>query len=393
MKTIGIKLADGSFYPVLEEGKPTEKTLDLTTAHNNQTKIMVDLYRSANCTMEDAEYVDSLQIDNLIEHPNGEPDISFQVSIDENNELSAKIIDTETGNQSDTTITLVSRTIQERLVTDEYNISDTIEAEALGTENSEEAPDNSTQDSKAALAAAGVIAGAGLLAAANAIRDAEKNQDEETAEISEDDFTLGDPEADTNDVLDVNENPDLSETPANDIYESPGSELDDFDVSSITEEQPVETEETAVSDEEVSGDFLNLDNFDLKDIDNGDVSEKVPTTEDNSADTEEADFSSGNDMFISPSVETPAEPSFEDPAEPVSEETPAFDDDSDNLADDQFNFSDNSEPEVFVEDENPESNTDLSDFDLSDLPDIDNSAAEIPSEIPAENSDDLDLSD
>ena len=86
MKTIGIKLADGSFYPVLDEGKPSQKSLDLTTAHNNQTKIMVDLYRSANCTMDDAEYVDSLQIENLIEHPNGEPDITFQVSIDENNE-------------------------------------------------------------------------------------------------------------------------------------------------------------------------------------------------------------------------------------------------------------------------------------------------------------------
>ena len=43
MKTIGIKLADGSFYPVLEDNKPSEKQLELTTAHNNQTKVMVDL--------------------------------------------------------------------------------------------------------------------------------------------------------------------------------------------------------------------------------------------------------------------------------------------------------------------------------------------------------------
>ena len=62
MKTIGIKLADGSFYPVLQEGLASEKKLDLTTAHNNQTKVMVDLYRSASCSMDDAEYVDSLQI-------------------------------------------------------------------------------------------------------------------------------------------------------------------------------------------------------------------------------------------------------------------------------------------------------------------------------------------
>ena len=61
MRTIGIKLADGSFYPVLEEFSNSEKQLDLTTAHNNQTKIMVDLYRSKSCSMEDAEYVDSIQ--------------------------------------------------------------------------------------------------------------------------------------------------------------------------------------------------------------------------------------------------------------------------------------------------------------------------------------------
>ena len=127
MRTIGIKLADGSFYPVLEEFSNSEKQLDLTTAHNNQTKIMVDLYRSKSCSMEDAEYVDSLQIENLVAHPNGEPDISFSVSIDETNKLSAKIKDSETGNQSKTTITLVSRTIEERLTTDEYKISDSTE--------------------------------------------------------------------------------------------------------------------------------------------------------------------------------------------------------------------------------------------------------------------------
>ena len=123
MKTIGIKLADGSFYPVLQEGEAGEAKLDLTTAHNNQTRVMVDLYRSSTSSMEDAEYVDTLQIDHLKEHPNGEPNISFVVSIDENKELSARIVDPETGAQSDTNITLVSRTLEERLVTDNYDIS------------------------------------------------------------------------------------------------------------------------------------------------------------------------------------------------------------------------------------------------------------------------------
>ncbi len=124
MKTIGIKLADGSFYPVLEEGAVQEKTLDLTTAHNNQTRIMVDLYRSDTGKIDDAEYVDTLQIDNLLEHPNGEPDITFTVSLDKDNKLSAKIVDTETGAQSKSSITLVSRTLEERLVPDSYKISE-----------------------------------------------------------------------------------------------------------------------------------------------------------------------------------------------------------------------------------------------------------------------------
>lgn len=36
---IGIKLADGSFYPVMEEGKPFTKNLELTTVKDNQTTV------------------------------------------------------------------------------------------------------------------------------------------------------------------------------------------------------------------------------------------------------------------------------------------------------------------------------------------------------------------
>ena len=128
MKTIGIKLADGTFYPVLEEGQACEKTIELTTAHNNQTRVMVDLYRTKTGTMEDAEYVDTLQIDHLVKHPSGDSDISFAVSLDENNELSARIIDNETGATSKTTIELINRTLEERLGSDptetEYEITE-----------------------------------------------------------------------------------------------------------------------------------------------------------------------------------------------------------------------------------------------------------------------------
>ena len=259
MKTIGIKLADGSFYPVLDEGKPSQKSLDLTTAHNNQTKIMVDLYRSANCTMDDAEYVDSLQIENLIEHPNGEPDITFQVSIDENNELSAKIVDKETGEQSKTTITLVSRTMEERLHTDDYNISDTI------VEDSEEKQDSdeNTDDNKVAKAAA--IGGMGLLAAASAIREKEKN----TQDFSEDDFTLGEPDANKEEPLTTEE---MEFAPIPD-FEEDKTEIEEPTVEENTSEDSLSSDnsdDTVVQDDFNLDDNLGSDDFKLPEDDSAD---------------------------------------------------------------------------------------------------------------------------
>ena len=53
---IGIKLADGSFYPVLEEGTPSEKKLELTTVRDGQTTVQLNLYKSVSGKIEDAEY-------------------------------------------------------------------------------------------------------------------------------------------------------------------------------------------------------------------------------------------------------------------------------------------------------------------------------------------------
>jgi LysM repeat protein len=218
MKTIGIKLADGSFYPILEEGTPVKKTLDLTTVHDNQTTVMVDLYRSETGTLEDAEYVDTLQIDNLVAHPNGEPDISFNISLDENNKLSAGINDPESGEHSDTTITLVSRTLEERMNQSDYSLSP--QEQETGEEPSVEIPgddavtaDESADDSTDAGTAAAGLAAGGLLAAAAQKMAEEENVPEETppAEKSDD---LSD--------LDLPDNLDLTkslEPPAEDAEE------------------------------------------------------------------------------------------------------------------------------------------------------------------------------
>ena len=114
MRQIGIKLADGTFYPVLDEGEPKKRQLDLTTVKDNQTKVQVDLYRSESGTMEDAEYVDTLEVTKLNPHPNGELDLHLSLGLDENNELSAEVVDDETGKKSETKVSLVTRTLAER---------------------------------------------------------------------------------------------------------------------------------------------------------------------------------------------------------------------------------------------------------------------------------------
>ena len=81
MKSIGIKLADGSFYPILEEGSNETKDLEVTTVKDNQTKVQIDLYRSETNSMDDAEYVDSLEITHLKPHPNGEPTFSLELNL------------------------------------------------------------------------------------------------------------------------------------------------------------------------------------------------------------------------------------------------------------------------------------------------------------------------
>ena len=111
MKSIGIKLADGSFYPLLEEGNPEKRTLDLTTVMDNQTKVQVEVYRTETGTMENAEYLDTLEITNLKPHENGEPTLCLAIDVDENNALSAEIKDPETCKTSEIQVTLHSRTL------------------------------------------------------------------------------------------------------------------------------------------------------------------------------------------------------------------------------------------------------------------------------------------
>ena len=120
---IGIKLADGSFYPVMEEGKPFSKKLELTTVRDDQTTVHLDLYRSATGSMDDAEYVDTLVVENLVPHPKQEHSLNLNIKLDENNMLSAEIDDPETGAISNSKVSLVTLKKEDLAVEPDYSIT------------------------------------------------------------------------------------------------------------------------------------------------------------------------------------------------------------------------------------------------------------------------------
>jgi hypothetical protein len=91
--TIGIKVANGEFYPIMEENAQVKKRLILTTAHDNQKSIQIDLYNSYEKTMADALYVGSLVVENLKPRPKGEPDIEMVVSSNSAGQITANAVD------------------------------------------------------------------------------------------------------------------------------------------------------------------------------------------------------------------------------------------------------------------------------------------------------------
>lgn len=400
MKTIGIKLADGSFFPVLEEDTPSEKSLELTTAHNNQTKVMVDLYRSESCSMDDAEYVDSLQIENLVAHPNGDPDISFTVSIDKDNNLSAKMTDQETGEQSNSSITLVSRTQEERLVTDEYDISDALEADNNSEPEKTEEKSNTAEDNNSGSGVKKAVAGIGLLSLADKIiaEEKAKNQDNQeevtpTEETAEDNILEDIPE-EIKIPTEENETGDLQ------FDDLPDDNIDVKDSENIPEEnqedEGIDDFSQPVSDEDMFND-PNL--FGVpEDI----TIEKSPEEQETeTADTDidisnEAESSEGIDDILAdiPDIDEPAD-NIEN-AEEISDSEPALDEDIFDLPDLDENTTEQLETSNDELKDTSEDELDNNDI-FSDIPDLDdnvnmstdNEEPEVSADESLDNLDDL----
>ena len=91
--TVGIKIANGEFYSIVEENSQVKKRLVLTTVHDNQQSVQIDLYRSSAGTMADAFYIGSLVLEDIKPRTKGEPSIELVISSDSNGNISADAVD------------------------------------------------------------------------------------------------------------------------------------------------------------------------------------------------------------------------------------------------------------------------------------------------------------
>ena len=103
---IAVQIANGAFVPVLDTTSRKRRRLVVTTVRDNQTSVKVELYRGADASMADPEYVGSLVIENIEPAAGGLPDVSVLVGIDETGNLNATATDTKSGEYQSLSVNL-----------------------------------------------------------------------------------------------------------------------------------------------------------------------------------------------------------------------------------------------------------------------------------------------
>jgi hypothetical protein len=106
--TIGIKIANGEFYSIIEENSTVKKRLILTTVHDKQRSVQIDLYKSYTKTMADALYIGSLVVENIKPKSKGEPSIELVISSNSNGDITADAIDMDTSSRGEHQVLSVS---------------------------------------------------------------------------------------------------------------------------------------------------------------------------------------------------------------------------------------------------------------------------------------------
>jgi len=108
VSNIGIKIANGEFYPLIEENSSIKKKMILTTVYDNQAGMQIDLFRSSRNDIVNAQYIGSLVIGNIRPKPKGEPSIEMVISSKSNGDIIADAVDLDKGSKGEHHVLTVS---------------------------------------------------------------------------------------------------------------------------------------------------------------------------------------------------------------------------------------------------------------------------------------------
>jgi molecular chaperone DnaK (HSP70) len=135
---IGIRLADGRFFPIFDRNQLGRKRLVLTTVKDNQASVQIDLYRGIGQEMSEAEYVGTLVIQNVEEAGAGEPEISLVLGVDDSGNLNATAADEKSGEYESLSVSLESEVETE---SGDFELTDSdLDLDLGDEEGAEEAP-------------------------------------------------------------------------------------------------------------------------------------------------------------------------------------------------------------------------------------------------------------
>ena len=104
--TIGIKIANRSYYPIIEERPEQKKRLVLTTVNDDQSSVQIDLYRGDGKDLQNALYIGSLIIDNIEPASKGDPEVELILGIDMDKNLVATAADVRSGERQSLSVSL-----------------------------------------------------------------------------------------------------------------------------------------------------------------------------------------------------------------------------------------------------------------------------------------------
>ncbi len=103
---IAIRTADRKLVPVLNGSEGAKQRVVLTTVHENQSSVHIDLFQMASEADEQSDYIGSLVIENLTPAAAGQPDISLVIGIDEQGNLNATASDSTSGDYQSLSVSL-----------------------------------------------------------------------------------------------------------------------------------------------------------------------------------------------------------------------------------------------------------------------------------------------